>query len=68
MYLWEDDINNNFETCKSLVELYTIKGGKLDNYNSFNYSLVENKLMLNTKIVKPYQEQNLNEYKKLEIK
>lgn len=39
LYLWEKDINENFELCKKLIELYINKKGKLENYHSFNYEL-----------------------------
>lgn len=47
LYLWEKDINENFELCKKLIELYINKKGKLENYHSFNYELHDdNKLEL----------------------
>lgn len=39
LYLWEKDINENFELCKKLIELYINNKGKLENYHSFNYEL-----------------------------
>ena len=42
LYLWEKDINENFELCKKLIELYIKNNGKLENYHSFNYELNDN--------------------------
>ena len=36
------DINENFELCKKLIELYIKNNGKLENYHSFNYELNDN--------------------------
>ena len=38
----EKDINENFELCKKLIELYIKNNGKLENYHSFNYELNDN--------------------------
>lgn len=54
LYLWETDIKNNKELCKKLILEYINKNGKLDDYNSFNFSLVNNKLKLNENIINPY--------------
>jgi len=54
LYLWESDINDKLEMCKELILEYVNNKGILSNYNSFNYSLVEEKLVLNKDIVVPY--------------
>ena len=65
LYLWEDDINNNIELCKQLILLYINNHGKIPNYNSFNYCLVNDKIQLKEELLYPYQEQELNNYKHL---
>lgn len=46
LYLWETDINENLELCKNLILEYIKNNGKLENYHSFNYELLDNKLVL----------------------
>lgn len=70
LYLWESDINDNPEMCKELILEYVNNKGILSNYNSFNYSLVEEKLVLNKDIVIPYTDwdiKHINEIKKLVV-
>lgn len=54
LYLWENDINKNIEMCELLIKEYINKNGILQDYNSFNYSVNGNELLLNQEIVKPY--------------
>ena len=54
--LWEYDIRNDLEKCEKLIELYINKNGILKDYNSFNYTLVDNELILNDNIVVPFFE------------
>lgn len=61
LWLWERDITNNEELCKSLIEQYIKSNGNLDNYNSFNYEMVGNKLSLKEHITKPFQEMSTSE-------
>lgn len=56
LYLWEDDIYNNLEVCKILINKYIKSNGILKNYHSFNYHLENNELILNDKIIVPYQD------------
>ena len=65
LYLWEYDIIHRLDICKSLIKEYINNNGKLTNYNSFNYELEDNKLKLKGNIIIPYQEQNINNYRKL---
>lgn len=44
LYLWEYDIENNFDVCKKLIEEYIQNNGILNNYHSFNYYLEDDKL------------------------
>ena len=65
LYLWEDDINNNIELCKQLICLYINNNGRLQNYNSFNYCIINDNIFLKEELLYPYQEQDLNSYKYL---
>ena len=56
LYLWEDDIYNNLDVCNALINKYINNNGILDNYHSFNYRLQNNELILNDKIIVPYQD------------
>lgn len=56
LYLWENDIYNNLDTCIALINDYINNNGILKNYHSFNYHLEDNALVLNDDIVIPYQE------------
>lgn len=59
LYLWENDIYNNIDVCKLLIEEYIHNNGILDNYHSFNYHIDNNKLKLNDNLIIPYQEKNI---------
>lgn len=54
LYLWEYDINNNIELCEKLINLYIKNKGVLQDFNSFNYYVNDNKLLLKSEIVYPY--------------
>lgn len=55
LYLWELDINKNSLLCEKLIELYILRNGVLDDYNSFNYHLTsDGEISLNTVITQPY--------------
>jgi hypothetical protein len=56
LYLWEDDIYNNFDVCKCLINKYINNNGVLENYHSFNYYLKDNDLILIDNIIIPYQD------------
>lgn len=56
LYVWEKDLTKRPDLCKALIEEYVNKRGILNNYNSFNYSLVNNHLTLNETIIKSHQE------------
>lgn len=58
LYLWEDDINNNFELCKELIKKF-ISNENLDSYHSSSYFLSENILVFNPQ-TKQYMEKELN--------
>ena len=62
LYLWETDINKNEELCKKLIQEYINCNGVLNNYHSFNYSITESSLSLNSNIITPYQDLNRKEY------
>lgn len=56
LYLWEDDIYNNLDVCKALIDKYIKQNGLLENYHSFNYHLENDDLILNNDIITPYQD------------
>lgn len=65
LYLWESDIENNVEICEKLILAYIRNDGILENYHSFNYHLVGNELVLNDKIITPYQDMKIDTYRHL---
>lgn len=65
LYLWESDINKRFHVCKELICQYIQNNGILDNYNSFNYSLKNNQLILNDQLSYPYFELPIKEIQAL---
>lgn len=62
LYLWESDIYNNIELCRKLILRYINNDGILNNYNSFNYSLINDELIENENIIIAY-----SEYEKIEL-
>ena len=56
LYLWENDIYNNFEICAKLIMLYVKNNGILENYHSFNYRIEDDRLVLNENIILSYQD------------
>lgn len=56
LYLWEDDIYNNLDVCRFLIDKYINNKGVLENYHSFNYYLKDNNLTLANNIIIPYQD------------
>ena len=54
LYLWENDIINEVNLCKSLINLYIKHKGILKDYNSFNYYVNDNKTILKDEIIYPY--------------
>lgn len=61
LYLWEYDINNNLLLCEKLIELYIKNKGVLEDYNSFNYSIVNGNILLSKIIIKPYIDYTIEE-------
>ena len=64
LYLWEEDLKNNLELCKQLIDLYIQNQGILKNYNSFNYHLENQKIQINSSFLEGYLEKN-NDYHSL---
>lgn len=64
LYLWENDILNRLDLCFALINLYIENDGNIINYHSFNYSLSDNNLILNSKIIQPYQDMDSDQIKK----
>lgn len=54
LYLWENDIYNNLDLCRLLIQKYVDQYGVLENYNSFNYHIENNDLVINSEIIQPY--------------
>lgn len=50
LYLWEKDIIEYPEKCEALILEYIGNNGLLHDYNSFNYSFIDNNLILNSQI------------------
>lgn len=60
LYLWETDINEHTDVCTLLIQKYIDLQGQLDNYHSFNYTMVQDQLVLNDKLFYLYsQEENI---------
>ena len=55
LYLWENDIYNDINKCRLLIELFINNNGHLDNYNSFNYSVQDDVVILNSIIIATFQ-------------
>ena len=58
LYVWESDLYKREELCKALIALYIEKLGVLENYHSFNYSIVNGDIKLNEELVLPHQDRN----------
>ena len=54
LYLWERDIKHRIELCWALIQTYINRQGIIDDYNSYNYDLIDNNLILKEKIIQPY--------------
>lgn len=54
LYLWESDILKRPEVCRELIQCYIECVGSLQDYHSFNYSIVNGELELNDTIIHPY--------------
>jgi very-short-patch-repair endonuclease len=67
LYLWEHDILNNPEVCNKLIQKFLESDGQLENYNSFNYCLLNNELRINSIIIVPYQYMKSSEYRNPEL-
>lgn len=61
LYLWERDIEKQLDKCEALILKYVHENGILQDYNSFNYSFVNNHLILNENIIIPYQKRSADE-------
>jgi len=70
LYLWEKDLSENYDVCYKLIEEYIYKNGKLNNYHSFNYNIINNKLT-QVEYNIPYMEwdiENLNKIIDISVK
>lgn len=64
LYLWENDIDKNPYKCELLIDMFIKNNGILEDYNSFNYCVQDNKLIFK-KINIPYQYRQIDEYRHL---
>ena len=60
LYLWEEEILNNPMLCRNLILKYVKNLGILDNYNSFNYCVIEKNIEIKNIIEKPYMDYAIN--------
>jgi len=65
LYLWENDIKQNPELCEKLILEYIKNKGQLRNYQSFNYELINNKLVLKNDLIIPYIDLSAKEVNQL---
>lgn len=65
LYLWERDLINNVKLCEKLILTYIENNGILENYHSFNYHTEDGEVKLNDILITPYQDMNVDQYKKL---
>ena len=66
LYLWEHDINTNKELCFELIKYFIERDGEIENKHSFNYKFDDDfNLVLKEKIIIPYQEMSISEYRNL---
>ena len=56
LYLWESDIYENLPICSLLIDKYIASNGNLLNYNSFNYHISDDQLIVNESLIYPYFE------------
>lgn len=56
LYIWEDDINKDYEVCKKLIMEFIKDNGKLNNYHSMNYYIEKDELKLRSEILIPFFE------------
>lgn len=54
LYIWENEIKNNIDLCKTLILEYINNNGQLNDYNSFNFFICKEKLTLKKEIINPY--------------
>lgn len=54
LYLWENEINLHPELCKQLISKYIENKGIIENYNSFNFHIEDDRLQINQNIINPY--------------
>ena len=64
LYLWESDIKNDVLKCELLILEYIKNNGILSDYNSFNYTVDNGVLKLNSQIIIPYLKRSAEEIKK----
>jgi G:T-mismatch repair DNA endonuclease (very short patch repair protein) len=55
LYLWENDLYNNIELCKILTRKYIENAGIMKDYNSFNYCISNDDIVLNDNLIDQYE-------------
>ena len=65
LYIWESDINKNPELCLRLIQRFINDAQSMEDYNSFNWSIEDEKLRLKDEIISPYFERDNSDYKSL---
>jgi hypothetical protein len=64
LYLWEKDLLENYDICKELIIKYINSNGKLNNYHSFNYQIINNNINL-TRYEEPYMDWDIEDLNKI---
>lgn len=63
LYLWEKDVIKNPNLCQSIIQSYIDNNGKMCNYHSFNYELIDGQLIVKNELITPYQNMDIKELK-----
>lgn len=65
LYLWEKDIIENLDLCKTLIKQYIEHEGELENYHSMNYVLRGEKITLIKNKHIPYMDWQIDDLNKI---
>lgn len=61
LYLYESDLYKNESLCKKLIEMYVENNGNIPNYYSYNYSYINDSVILHDNLIYPiYDEHQSN--------
>jgi hypothetical protein len=64
LYLWEKDLLENYDVCQKLIIEYINNGGKLDNYHSFNYQIINDGIYKSKNEI-PYMDWDIEDLNKI---